>query len=342
MPASTAEKRARQRANKLKSSASTAQTPEIVSLPIQSTDSTPIQTSTPPPFDFNFFIRNAGIINIHDFFAAVSTTTEGQNLKLLWKRAYEEGRNHGLDEGMLKCSEEYARGHKAGCEMATTYFDVGREQGMAEGEEHGREVECQVWLSSGHGVGQCTPTSEPRSFTSTALQTDDPVIVPADLSDGNLNTQPTRLHTSVSTQTSTISYLNTSIQATEPPPSLSQPQKTSAALLDWAEDTISLPITPIPPSLGQPRDLSVLRSSSSSSPFSSLQRRSKKHTTRARQSYRRHSHFNFNSPHWHYNSYKPSQPHFHIKTHSHLNWESDPRLSDLSRSLKALGWIRAS
>ena len=26
---------------------------------------------------------------------------------------------------------------------------------------------------------------------------------------------------------------------------------------------------------------------------------------------------------------------------SRLNWESDPRLSDLSRSLKALGWIRA-
>jgi hypothetical protein len=25
---------------------------------------------------------------------------------------------------------------------------------------------------------------------------------------------------------------------------------------------------------------------------------------------------------------------------SHLNWESDPRLSDLSLSLKALGWIR--
>ena len=113
------------------------------------------------PFNFSFFIRNADIIAIHEFLAAVSLTSDGQNLKLLWKCAYEEGRNHGLDEGMLKCSEDYARGLKAGSEMATTYFDAGRKQGMEEGEERGREEECQVWLSSGHGISQCTPTSEP-------------------------------------------------------------------------------------------------------------------------------------------------------------------------------------
>jgi hypothetical protein len=108
--------------------------------------------------------------------------------------------------------------------------------------------------------------------------------------------------------------------------------------LDWAEDTYSLPITPLPPPLYQPRDLSVLRSSSSSSPFSSLQYRSKRFKHYPRHSRHRYSHFNnsFSSPHHNLSS----QPHFHSKTYSHLNWESDPRLSDLSRSLKALGWIR--
>ena len=84
MPAASAEKRARQRANKLKYSASTAQASEI--------DSTPIIQTSAPPFDFSLFIRNADIIAIHDFLAAVSPTTDGQNLKLLWKRAYEEGK----------------------------------------------------------------------------------------------------------------------------------------------------------------------------------------------------------------------------------------------------------
>jgi hypothetical protein len=339
MPAATAEKRARQRANKLKMSATTES---------ESTHSASVsQTPPSPPFNFNFFIQKADIIAIHDFLAAVSQTTDGQNLKLLWKRAFEEGRNHGLDEGMFKCSEDYARGLEAGSEMRTTYFDAGRKQGIEEGEERGREVECQVWLSSGHGIGQCTPTSEPRSFTSIALQTDNPLFT--------LTHSTAQSCTAVSTQTSTISQSDASVQATEPPLSPSQPQNLKAiTALDWAEDANSLPITPLPPLLRQPRDLSVLRSQSSSAPFSSLQHRSKRFTCYSHQSRRRHSRFNFtsfNSPH--HNSFKPSQPSFYTKTPyqkfepvishqaSHLNWESDPRLSDLSRSLKALGWIRA-
>jgi hypothetical protein len=132
MSAASSEKHARQRTNKLRSSASSAQTPEIIP-----PDSTPAPQTSTPPFDFSFFIQNANIIAIHDFLAAVSPATDGQNLKLLWKCAYEEGRNHGLDEGMLKCSEDYASGHNFGCEMAATYFDIGREQGTEEGVEHG-------------------------------------------------------------------------------------------------------------------------------------------------------------------------------------------------------------
>jgi hypothetical protein len=156
-------------------------------------------------------------------------------------------------------------------------------------------VECQVWLSSGHGVGQYIPTSEPQSFTSTTLQTDDPVITTTDASVGNT----AQLCTTVSTQTSTISHLNASVQASEPPPSLIQPRKATMEHLDWAEDAKLLPIASPPPSppvhpVHQPRDLSILRSSSSS-PFSSLQHCSKHFTHHSRQSYYCRSHFNFNS-----------------------------------------------
>ena len=163
------------------------------------------------------------------------------------------------------------------------------------------------------------------SFASTALQTDNPL-------------------TAVSTQTSTISHLDTSAQASEesePPLSPSQPQKKSTAPLDWAEDANTLPIIPPSPSPRQLRDLSVLHSSSSS-PFSSLQRRLKNRTKKTQQSHCRHSHFYSNSSYSsHHVSFKPLQSYSHTKKYSQLNWECDPRLSDLSHSLKALGWICA-
>ena len=159
--------------------------------------------------------------------------------------------------------------------------------------------------------------------------------------------QNSLLHGDVLMQTSTISHLNASIQASEPPPSLNQltqSQKMSTACLNWAEETESLPITPLPPPLHQPHDLSVSRSPSSSSPFSTLQHHSKHFNHYSHQPCHCHSHscfdfYSFYSPH--HNSFKPAQSYFNTKTHSHLNWESDPWLSDLSHSLKALGWIRA-
>ena len=135
--------------------------------------------------------------------------------------------------------------------------------------------------------------------------------------------QSLMLHDDESTQTSIVSCINTSVQASEPSgpsPSPSQPQKTSAAPLDWAEDANTLPIIPLSSSPHQPHDLSVLRSSSSF-PFSSLQHRSKCFSHYSRQPHR-HSHSNFNSFYTpHHISFKP---HSHTKTYSHLNWESDP------------------
>ena len=85
----------RKQSKKAKPSASS--TSSNMPTPIES-DSTKPVTIPKILFDFDFFIQNANIVTIYDFLAAVSSTTDGKNLKLLWKHAYEEGRNHGLDE----------------------------------------------------------------------------------------------------------------------------------------------------------------------------------------------------------------------------------------------------
>jgi hypothetical protein len=39
--------------------------------------------------------------------------------------------------------------------------------------------------------------------------------------------------------------------------------------------------------------------------------------------------------------FQPRQYHHrHFPSSATLNWEEDPRLSELSRALKALGWVR--
>ena len=144
-------------------------------------------------------------------------------------------------------------------------------------------------------------------------------------------------------------HVDASVQTPEPP-LLAVPQMTNSSLacLDWADDAESLFSQPLPLPR-QPRDLSSLRSSSPC-PFASLQRRSKSQGSR-NYCQSRHNNSVFPYPRPQYNHHtsprypKTQYPKFEpVISHkaSHLNWESDPRLSDLSRSLKALGWIRAS
>jgi len=328
MPAASAQKRARQRANKLSqvgSTTTTTQTPEIVPLPAQPSDSIPSPQASAPPspisIDFKTFIDICNLEDVLRFLDTVATTREGKNLKLLWDRAFKAGLDQGRNEERDLRDEMYRRGKEVGIKQAEKPAKRADFERYSHGIEQGRIMERSEWTSKGHGL-QC--------FSPVAI-----------LSNQSIQTDPEPPTTSIATQTSNISYLETSVQVSEPPPSLSQPQKVISKPLDWAEDTYSLPITPLPaPALCQPRDLSVLRSSSSSSPFSSLHYRSNRFNHYPRRSHRCHSHFNnsFYSPH--HDLPKPSQPHFYTKTYSHLNWESDPRLSDLSRSLKALGWIR--
>jgi hypothetical protein len=272
------------------------------------------------------FIGLADLSDIKRFFEAVESSQESFNLKVFWGRAFAEGRKVGQ-------KEEYDRGFNAG-------YNEGYSDACEKDYEAGLAANTSVSTTE---IG--TQVDLPPSPTCIDISVQTTVNAPIQ----NLNST---LYGDVSTQTSADpnpiipphnAHVDASIQDAEPSPPVILPQKMSPSPLDWAEDAKSLPITPIPPSPRQPRDLSVLRSPSSSSPFSSLQHRSKRFTRHSHQSRHYRSHFNFNSSYSPHIPFKPpSRSHFHTKTNSHLNWESDPRLSDLSRSLKALGWIRAS
>jgi hypothetical protein len=338
MPAASAEKRAHQcakRTSQTKSTIVTAQTPHIVSLPTQPSDSVPVLLSSASPastsIDFETFIDLADLDDVIRFCDTVVSTYEGRNLKLLWDRAFEASLDQGRNEERDFWDEMYLQGKAQNIKEAEEAASNSEINFYRHGIEKGQMEERSEWTTLGHGL-QCFSPIAILSDGST--QTDSEPSITA--------TRDASIQVDLQVSAPTISRLDASIQTPEPPPPLNPPQKMSAVPLDWAEDAKSLPITPtIPPSLLQPHDLSVL-CSSSSSPFSSLQHHSKRFTHYSHQFRRYHSHFNFNSFNSsHHNSFIPSRLPFRTKTYSHLNWESDPHLSDLSRSLKALGWIRA-
>jgi hypothetical protein len=338
MPAASAEKRARQRANKhskIKSTAEpavrTAQSPDIMSLPVQTTDSTStLQTSRAtslPSIDFETFIELADLDDVLRFCNAVAST-QGRNLKLLWDRAFEAGLNQGRAEERDLRDEAYLQGKAMGIKQAEEAARCAEIDLYSHGIEKGRAEERFEWTSIGHGLHCLSPVA---ILSDQIIQTDlEPPILPLTTDSSVQTTSSSSL--SISTQTESIS---------EPP----IPTTITSAPLNWADDPVPFPSQVSPTLL--PRDFSGFRSSNPN-PFSSLRHRSKRFTRYSRQS--RHTHnFEFSCP-----SYRsrraplyPSHSYPHaccrppaFTSTSHLNWESDPRLSDLSRSLKALGWIR--
>ena len=174
-------------------------------------------------------------------------------------------------------------------------------------------------------------------------------------------------HTNTSVQIISTDIPSSSTQ-TSPPPLVNVDVQTSVTMessspvsrLDWAEDATSLPILPLLPISSvphqcAPRDFSGLRSSGLN-PFGSLQHCSKQ--VHPRVSSRFHQNISFSQsshPCYRLPPLCPSSsfPKLQISPQasknkpfvsppssctSALDWNQDPRLSDLSRALKALGW----
>ncbi len=274
--------------------------------------SPPLDALPPAPTNrvaFREFIELADLGSIKRFIDTAASSPEGENLRLLWARAFKEGltvghRLYGKTEEKL--NEAYDSGYEAG-------FDEGRR------EEQGD------WIIEGHG-GHCSfqptiiredlavqtendppsrPTATaavqvdapndppphltstvaiqvnvrkppPRSVTTTAVQVDAPKIQPT--------TPPAPRTIDTIIQTTPLRTRDASSQTTphpDPTPNPIHIISPPAPPLSWADDVVSLLVSSppiiLPPTVSKPppRDLSALRSSSPK-PFASLQRRNKR------------------------------------------------------------------
>ena len=182
MPAATAEKRARQRANKLARIKSvdepailTAQTPEIVSsqptelTPTPTTSSESLLPSSKLSIDFKTFIELADLGDVLQFFNDVTSTREGRNLKPLWDRALKAGLDQGRSEERDFRDEMYLRGKAQGIKEAEAAASQAEIDFYRHGVVKGGIEERLKWTSSGHGPHCLTPIA---ILSDASIQTD--------------------------------------------------------------------------------------------------------------------------------------------------------------------------
>src|ERR1700678_3735429 len=303
---------------------------------VSPSDNSPPSTSL-MHITFRQYLKLAELCNIKFATDAASSTPDGENLKRLWARAFQEGFRvgHQLHE---KTAEKIKEAHNKGYE---------------EGYSEGRRDEEINWRCEGHGefcaplqVRQDSGTqTKPPSLVDASASTDDspplpPVIPTAPIFKPPPKTEPRPppLPSMKPLKPKPYKRQDTGGLVSKPRP------LPLSARFDWADDAASLPILPSNP---PPRDLSCLRSLSPR-PFSSLQRRDrkpKKHFSQPFNNYNRPSVRHQNKFHAHPLPLYASSAPFIRKpgqspSSSTLNWEDDPRLSNLSRALKALGWVR--
>ncbi|PPQ87143.1 hypothetical protein CVT26_008731 [Gymnopilus dilepis] len=328
-----------------------------------------VETATAPTtaIAFRDFIELATLSQVKLFLATAYLLPEGQNLTLLWDRAFDEGIEAGKEEYRRRGDNVWERGH-----------DAGYKQGFEEGERSvlnvyqlgqisGIKAEQEQWIKDGHGdhCFKSRPTcnsgiqTKPLASTTAGVGTSDdsPIVYGKDCS---VQTEPTSSVISTiskpshyqdfTIQTASQPFTSSSTQVSSPltlPPlvsSASSPTTTTTSLpsptlkplskpLNWADD-VEATSFPLPPNKPPPRDLSILRSASPK-PFASLQRRTKRSKSHFSQPFRHNP--RFPAPR---RSQLPLSR-AHPQPSSALNWEDDPRLLELSRALKALGWVRS-
>jgi len=272
-------------------------------------------------------------ISVDSLCSRAATASSNTTLGAVWKHAFKAGQDNAsqMVDGM----------------QVSDVLKIGFEKGQV----HGIIQERELWEMAGHSQ-TCFTTSSSLTATADAGTQVDLVAPLPPCTNTSVQTVSADIQTS-STQTFPPPLVNVDMQMSvtmEPSPPVSR--------LDWAEDATSLPILPLIPISSVPRqrvprDFSGLRSSQPN-PFGSLQRRSKQSRAQVASRLRRNipvsrsSHSCYQPPPmcppplflkpWIFPQASKSVPLVHSP--SVLDWDQDPRLSDLSRALKALGWIR--
>ena len=326
----------------------------------------PDVTLSPTHIAFRDFIKLADIDTINTFLTATTSTSESENLKLLWERAYREGFENGqkaiqpiLHRVGVKMKEKLEKGVARG-------MDLGREEGYMVAKEAFDSMLVEIKakntpkVSTSNSSTQTNPldavlrvttdhftqtnpidthtssttflaTSQPRNFVEKGISTP--------FSDAP-KTQPSVAFSAAPADATVVLYPETPPTITNftqkhPDTPVFSPKEPLSSRFNWADDARTLPILSTftqRPSL-PPRDLSGLRSPSTN-PFWSLKRR------------RRHpqnSHRKYFQPRFNPSPRFPTQLPRQLSQRPYavsLDWDQDPRLADLSKALRALGWVQ--
>jgi hypothetical protein len=373
MPAASSEKKARQRANKLVRKETEATTVSDAPPPVHTAGIASESPFTPTPTFFTISYSPLSISHPEPVDPAARLLSDAvrvtrNELAMMLRQSYIHGTEHGwkanmetarerlqaeyekdMEEGTAKFAEhekqirteEFTRGFdeariqfKAQLELITEDLNTQHEEkvqhALADIFERQQEWRDEEYVQA-FALGRTTGIQDEHEYqesarasqSSVATQTD-PITTSSTSVQTNSPITPLSFSASISTQTEpTISEstpILIPISISEPP----IPATISSSTFNWADDAISLPIIPtIPPKM--PRDLSSLRSSTKN-PFSSLHRRH--HYPKRQQNFSSHR----------YNQSRPPPHHTPPLLNHPLEWHRDPRLFELSRVLRTLGW----
>jgi hypothetical protein len=191
-------------------------------------------------------------------------------------------------------------------------------ESLKRGLEAGADKERKRWEAAGHTLDSPSPCNAGHSAIEEHAAT--PNV-------------PARTFADAFTLTDVISVESTFADASV----VTEPTLVEPEPRNWADEVCGLPIQ-LPPAVPvkSPRDMSIL-SSSVLKPFGSLQRRTKR------------SHSRYSPPHSFnkrqyysstYTSHRSQQYRTQVPDTTSLDWRGDPKLSNLSKALESLGWVR--
>jgi hypothetical protein len=335
MPAASSDKRARQRANKLQRMEAEAATSSNVLPAPQTAEITSESLPTPAPTSLTISYTPL----IHPEPAATRSGTNAIQvtqfeLSKMLRQAFQQGSEQGyqldLADAIEKLNAQYDDRHFEALNDFADRMQESSDIAFGEGFSAGIEEErkrCELTQVSKVNVATQTNPSTTISSISASVQTNHLSTSTSTTATASVQTNIPLISpsssASISTQTEPLLISSDSLPVPifEPP----IPAIIDSAPFDWATDTFSPSTLPLIISK-QPRDLSSLRSSSKN-PFSSLHRRH--HYLKRPKNISSH----------HYTQFHPTHPPFyHTPPLTNLNWHHDPRLSELSRVLRSLGW----
>jgi hypothetical protein len=259
-------------------------------------------------------------------------------LSKMLRQAFQQGSEQGyqvdLADAIKELNSQYEDRLSEASNDFTDRVQESSDNAFGEGFSAGIREERERWESRAPQVNVATQTNLATTTTSISVQTDNLVAFTPKMETASVHPHviPSTSSATISTQTEPPLPTVYSSESLDSPVPISEPPIPATIIpksFNWSDEAVSI-IPTTPPK--QPRDLSFLRSSSKN-PFSSLRRRNH---------YSKHPQKNI-----FLNRYTQPYPAHQIHPPLHhtppfpsnsLDWHHDPRLFELSRVLRTLGW----